>query len=115
MASARVNPGWGSWAWTPAREELQAHVGEFESARLGQMQMPLTPAREVLFGARESEIEVPEALEYDTRTLRWRDYAVERVSPLKATHGASGRTALRGNERFEGVDRRTESSTKQDE
>lgn len=83
MASTRVDPGWGGWAWTPTREDLQAYVGEFESARLGRMNVrlgsdgleawlgamrtPLTPVREGLFGASGSEIEAPETFQFGSQ------------------------------------------------
>jgi hypothetical protein len=89
---ARTDPSWG---WKPTRGELQAYVGEFESERLGRMsvrlgtdgleawlgamRMQLTPTREGLFGARGSEIEAPQAVEFETETLRWREHAFRRI------------------------------------
>jgi len=96
VASASADPSWGGWAWKPTREELQAYVGEFESARLGRMRvrlgpdgleaslgamrLQLMPAREGLFGAKGSELEAPESVEFNAKTLRWRDHEFERVS-----------------------------------
>lgn len=96
-ANTRADPSWGGWAWKPTHAELEAYVGEFESerlgrmrvrlgpdgleARLGAMRMQLTPAQEGQFGAKGSEIEAPESVEFNAKTLRWRDHEFERVSP----------------------------------
>lgn len=105
VASARADPSWGGWAWKPTREELQAYVGEFESERLGRMRvrlgpdgleawlgamrMQLTPAREGLFGAKGSDIEVLEALHYseDRARLGWKGASFQaptvKASPVR--------------------------------
>lgn len=95
VANARADPSWGGWAWTPTREDLQAYVGEFESARLGRMRvrlgtdgleawlgamrLQLTPARVGVFGANESEMEAPDGFEYEAGTVRWREHAFKRA------------------------------------
>lgn len=95
VANARADPSWGGWAWKPTREDLQAYVGEFESARLGRMRvrlgpdgleawlgamrMQLTPARVGVFGASESEMEAPDGFEYEAGTVRWREHAFKRA------------------------------------
>jgi CubicO group peptidase (beta-lactamase class C family) len=98
VQTARDDASWGGWTWAPSPAESQPYLGEFESdrlgritviqtsdgleARLGAMNLKLSPARVGLFGASTSPIDPPEAFLYadDLKTLQWRGDEFRRAS-----------------------------------
>lgn len=97
VQKARQDEAWDGWAWTPTRAEAERFIGTFQSdrlgnlevmqradgleARLGAMQLTLTPASRGLFGASKSALDAPEAFRYsdDATSLRWNSDTFTRV------------------------------------
>jgi hypothetical protein len=98
---ARADASWGGWLWRPTPDQLQAYVGRYRSAklgevtvslrggqlmvRLGQMEAALEPAKTDLFGTVKGVLAAPEAVSFtrDARggvaKLNWSGDTFERV------------------------------------
>jgi CubicO group peptidase (beta-lactamase class C family) len=103
VQKARLEESWGGWTWKPSHAETKQYLGTFHNdrlgkleviqsaeilqARLGAMQLTLTPANPGLFGAGKSTLDAPEAFQYadDADSLRWNGDTFTRVEKTPAT------------------------------